>query len=83
MKSLFFKSTFLFFAAYASLGFAGESGDASIPKIPFEKYTLPNGLDVILHEDHSTPIVGVDIWYHVGSKNEQPGRTASRICSNT
>jgi zinc protease len=52
-----------------------DSNDASIPKIPFEKYTLPNGMDVILHEDHSTPIVGVNIWYHVGSKNEQPGRT--------
>jgi zinc protease len=46
-----------------------------IPLIPFEKYTLPNGLRVILHEDHSTPIVGVNIWYHVGAKNERPGRT--------
>jgi len=46
-----------------------------MPKIAFEKYTLPNGLDVILHEDHSTPIVGVNVWYHVGSKNERPGRT--------
>ncbi len=53
----------------------GQSTDFSIPKIPFEKYTLPNGMDVILHEDHSTPIVGVNIWYHVGSKNEVPGRT--------
>ena len=46
-----------------------------MPNIAFEKYTLPNGLDVILHEDHSTPIVGVNVWYHVGSKNERPGRT--------
>ena len=45
------------------------------PKIPHEKYTLPNGLTVILHEDHSTPIVAVNIWYHVGSKNERRGRT--------
>ena len=43
--------------------------------IPFEKYTLANGLEVILHEDHSTPIVAVNIWNHVGSKNEKPGRT--------
>lgn len=43
--------------------------------IPFEKYTLPNGLDVILHVDRSVPIVAVNIWYHVGSKNEKPGRT--------
>ena len=35
--------------------------------IKFEKYVLPNGLQVILHEDHSTPIVAVNIWYHVGS----------------
>jgi zinc protease len=54
-----------------------ESGSASnrIPELKFEKYTLPNGLDVILHEDHSTPIVCVNIWYHVGSKNERRGRT--------
>src|SRR3954469_17835444 len=52
----------------------GLSGQA-IPKIRFEKYTLPNGLEVILHEDHSTPIVAVDTWYHVGSGDEQIGRT--------
>ena len=45
------------------------------PRIAFEKYTLPNGLQVILHEDHSTPIVAVNTWYHVGSGDEQPGRT--------
>ncbi|MFQ6618441.1 MAG: M16 family metallopeptidase [Fidelibacterota bacterium] len=44
-------------------------------QINFEKYELPNGLDVILHEDHSTPIVAVNVWYHVGSKNEVPGKT--------
>jgi zinc protease len=43
--------------------------------IPFTKHTLDNGLDVLLHEDHSLPIVAVNLWYHVGSKNEQPGRT--------
>ncbi len=45
------------------------------PKLPFDKYTLPNGLTVILHEDHSTPVVAVNLWYHVGSKNEEVGRT--------
>jgi zinc protease len=45
------------------------------PRISFEKYTLPNGLQVILHEDHSTPIVAVNTWYLVGSGDEQPGRT--------
>ena len=44
-------------------------------QIPFTQQTLANGLQVIVHEDHRCPIVGVDIWYHVGSKNEQPGRT--------
>ena len=43
--------------------------------IPFTKYTLDNGLDVLIHEDHSLPIVAVNVWYHVGSKNEVPGRT--------
>jgi zinc protease len=43
--------------------------------IPFIKHTLGNGLDVLLHEDHSCPIVAVNLWYHVGSKNEQPGHT--------
>ncbi|MFL5554711.1 MAG: M16 family metallopeptidase [Gemmatimonadaceae bacterium] len=47
----------------------------STPRIQFERYTLPNGLEVILHEDHSTPIVAVDTWYHVGSGDEQVGRT--------
>ena len=43
--------------------------------IPYEKFELSNGLDVILHEDHSIPMVSVNMWYHVGSKNEKPGRT--------
>src|SRR6187549_3110243 len=45
------------------------------PKLQYEIATLPNGLKVILSEDHSTPIVHVALWYHVGSKNERPGRT--------
>jgi zinc protease len=43
--------------------------------IPYDLITLPNGLTVIFSEDHSTPIVHVQLWYHVGSKNERPGRT--------
>jgi zinc protease len=43
--------------------------------IPFSRHRLDNGLTVILHEDHACPIVAVNIWYHVGSKNEVPGRT--------
>ncbi|NUN08941.1 MAG: insulinase family protein [Ignavibacteriaceae bacterium] len=43
--------------------------------IPFQKFKLKNGLTVIIHEDHKAPIVAVNIWYHVGSKNEKPGKT--------
>jgi zinc protease len=44
-------------------------------QIPIETYTLPNGLRVVLSEDHATPIVAVNLWYHVGSANERAGRT--------
>jgi zinc protease len=43
--------------------------------ITFTKHTLDNGLDVLLHEDHACPIAAVNLWYHVGSKNERPGKT--------
>jgi zinc protease len=43
--------------------------------IPFTRHTLDNGLRVIIHEDHRLPMVAVNLWYHVGSKNERPGRT--------
>jgi zinc protease len=55
---------------------AQAPGAASeIPTIAFEKYTLPNGLDVILSEDHRLPMVAVNLWYHVGPANEVAGRT--------
>ena len=44
-------------------------------RVPYETFTLRNGLQVILHEDHSLPLVAVNVWYHVGSADEQPGRT--------
>ena len=49
--------------------------DVAIPDIPFTKYTLKNGLTLIVHEDHKAPIVAINTWYHVGSKNEKPGKT--------
>ena len=52
---------------------AQNGGGAGL--LPFEKYTLDNGLEVILSEDHSVPVVSVDVWYRVGAANEQPGRT--------
>ena len=45
------------------------------PRLQYRISTLPNGLTVVLSEDHSTPIVHVQLWYHVGSKDEKPGRT--------
>ncbi|MFQ5790985.1 MAG: M16 family metallopeptidase [Acidobacteriota bacterium] len=45
------------------------------PQLEFEKVTLANGLDLILHEDRKLPVVHVNLWYHVGSKNERPGKT--------
>src|SRR5437879_2914208 len=55
------------------------SHDGSIPplkiEVPYTQFTLPNGLHVILHEDHSVPLVSVNVWYHVGSARERPGRT--------
>jgi predicted Zn-dependent peptidase len=48
---------------------------ADLPQIPFEKYVLPNGLEVILLEDHRMPEVAVDVWYKVGSRDERPGKT--------
>jgi zinc protease len=50
-------------------------GAPDIPHIAFEKYQLPNGLEVILSEDHRLPLVAVNLWYHVGPANEEPGRT--------
>src|SRR6187399_1401848 len=43
--------------------------------VPYQTFTLPNGLNVILHEDHSVPVVSVNVWYYAGSANEKPGRT--------
>jgi len=52
----------------------GSTGNKEID-IPYERFVLDNGLTVIVHEDHKAPIVAVNIWYHVGSKNEKPGKT--------
>ena len=51
--------------------------DAAVapPKLQYQRFTLPNGLTVVFHTDRSTPIVNVQVWYHVGSKNEKAGRT--------
>ena len=54
---------------------AAPASPASRLTVPYEMFRLPNGLTVILHEDHSAPVVSVNFWYHVGSARETPGRT--------
>ncbi|HEY2171243.1 MAG TPA: pitrilysin family protein, partial [Candidatus Angelobacter sp.] len=51
------------------------SPNIPIPDIKYTKFVLKNGLTVLVHEDHKAPIVAVNTWYHVGSKNEKPGKT--------
>jgi len=51
------------------------AADIPIPDIPYTKFTLKNGLTVLVHEDHKSPVVAVNTWYHVGSKNEKRGKT--------
>ncbi len=60
-----------FLLAASPLLFA-QTGEVDIR---YEKFVLKNGLTVIVHEDHKAPIVAVNVWYHVGSKNERPGKT--------
>ncbi|HTQ84832.1 MAG TPA: pitrilysin family protein [Candidatus Solibacter sp.] len=54
---------------------AAAPARAQEPDIPYQKFVLSNGLTLIVHEDHKAPIVAVNVWYHVGSKNEKAGRT--------
>lgn len=54
---------------------ASQTVTAPIPDIPYRKFTLRNGLTLLVHEDHKAPIVAVNVWYHVGSKNERLGKT--------
>ncbi len=62
-------------AALLLLSAARLPAQSAAIDIPFERHVLPNGLTLIIHEDHKAPIVAVNVWYHVGSKNERPGRT--------
>lgn len=64
-------------ASLALIGAAplAAQADFSVPELPVERYKLPNGLTVLLSRDTSAAVVAVDVWYHVGSKNEEKGRT--------
>ncbi|MGC2888528.1 MAG: pitrilysin family protein [Candidatus Acidiferrum sp.] len=65
-------TVFILLAAVLAAGTFAQSKDIDIP---FQKFVLDNGLTVIVHEDHKAPIVAINVWYHVGSKNEKPGKT--------
>ncbi len=58
-----------------------KTGDELV--IPYEKYVLPNGLTVVVHEDHSDPVIHVDITYHVGSAREEIGKSGFAHFLNT
>ena len=67
--------TVAFVAGLAAQTPTTPAGKPTAINIPFEQYTLPNGLRVILSQDRTVPTVTVNVWYHVGSKNEEKGRT--------
>src|SRR6266446_2132755 len=60
------------FAKWLAAQGTPATGDVDIS---FQKFVLPNGLTLVVHEDHKAPIVAVNVWYHVGSKNEKPGKS--------
>jgi len=66
------KAALLVFVLVLAAGVYAQTREIDIP---FQKFVLNNGLTLIVHEDHKAPIVAVNIWYHVGSKNEKPGKT--------
>ena len=68
-------SLLLLLLTLPALAHAQEASVMEVPDIPFEKFTLDNGLTVIVHEDQKAPLVAINLWYHVGSKNEPSGRS--------
>jgi len=69
MKNLLCLALLLIFSSYTL------TSNAADVDIPYSKFTLSNGLTLIVHEDHKAPVVAVNVWYHVGSKDEKVGRT--------
>ncbi len=77
MKTLRLPALMILLAASLGAAAATKPAPSTLPAvdIPYTKYVLDNGLTLIVHEDHKAPVVAVNIWYHVGSKDERPGRT--------
>jgi zinc protease len=65
----------LMIAAFTVVLVTTVHGASTSLSVPVTEFTLANGLHVILHRDASVPVVSVNVWYHVGSANEKPGRT--------
>lgn len=63
------------FSLYLAASCLSAGVAASALQVPYERFRLPNGLTVILHQDRTTPTAAVNVWYHVGSSYEKPGRT--------
>ncbi|WP_141696120.1 M16 family metallopeptidase, partial [Xanthomonas translucens] len=61
--------------APASAALPVLAAKATVPEIAYTRFTLPNGLTVVVHEDHKAPVVAVSIWYHIGSGDEPAGKT--------
>ena len=72
-KNNLFKFAILLLTSFNAFIFAEK--DIEIPEIKFDKFILDNGLTVVVHEDRKVPMVAVNVWYHVGSKNEVEGKT--------
>ena len=73
LTSSVFATTFL--AALLAFAATVHSAEGQRQVLPYQQFVLPNGLEVLVHEDHSVPLVAVELFYHVGSKDELPGKT--------
>ncbi len=63
--------------------FAYGQAELDVPDIEYETFTLSNGLTVVVHEDRKVPMVAINVWYHVGSKNEKVGSIVQKISEKT
>src|SRR5512133_2611643 len=74
-KFSFFSKILLIVAVILAISACKKTSDSNSLTINYEKYVMPNGLQVILHTDHSDPVISYAIMYHVGSSREVPGKT--------
>jgi zinc protease len=75
VATLFFVAAILPASTAMSVAAQGQTSDARPPKLEFTTHTLSNGLQVILVENHEVPVINLQVWYHVGGKDEKPGHT--------